>query len=210
MQLSPCRARRRAEVPCRARRRVICHRGERTDILAGGLAALVAVSRGPCHARSCFFRRALPRWAIFLYFVSALAVHHFYPSSANRTSAYPCARYNMADIEPCSAQPLDAWPSSHGWSRPRADWAVAECSPTPARCRAGLRRSCHAGQRAPARAHVAAMDSSALLVCLACYVSVRKKKLSLRVCLGKKKKLFSNGTHPCTHDSHACRHASRE
>jgi hypothetical protein len=60
-QSPPRRARRRAEVPCRARRRVICHRGERTDVLAGGLAALVAVSRGPCHARSCFFRRALPR-----------------------------------------------------------------------------------------------------------------------------------------------------
>lgn len=51
---------------------------------------------------------------------------------------------------------------------------------------------------------------SALLVCLACYVSVRKKKPPLRVCLGKKKKLFPHGTHPCTHDSHACRHASRE
>jgi hypothetical protein len=119
-QSPPRRARRRAEVSCRACRRVICHRGERTDVLAGGLAALVAVSRGPCHARSCFFRRAFPGEPFFFIFFCA-SCYHFYPSPANRTSAYTYARYNMADIEPCNAQPLDAWPTSHGWSQPKAD-----------------------------------------------------------------------------------------
>lgn len=39
-------------------------------------------------------------------------------SPASGTPASPYACYSLVGIELCSTQPLGAWPSSHGWSRP--------------------------------------------------------------------------------------------